>query len=241
MSSGRREVDPAGMTGKATVTLLVGLLAVGILGYAYFSVWYSPSIRGQVVDASTNKPLAGAVLVATWEVSSWESYPVKQLAVREATTDADGRFTIRAWGPRFHLGVGSMRGNEPFVRVWAHGYVPLILNNTPDHVVPQAFAYPIILSRLDGEVLRLEPALLTDRAYANALELLAIYMEFAYRGLNCEWREVPRMLVLLQTTGRELAGTEIAQRVLLRPVEHVVVRDQCGDPRDFFEEYLPAQ
>jgi len=54
--------------------------------------------RGQVVDAETKAPLAGAVVVALW----WRNrvYPfhsvAEHYAVRETVTDAEGRFLLDA-------------------------------------------------------------------------------------------------------------------------------------------------
>ena len=54
--------------------------------------------QGQVVDAETKAPLAGAVVVALW----WRNrvYPfhsvAEHYAVRETVTDAEGRFFLDA-------------------------------------------------------------------------------------------------------------------------------------------------
>jgi hypothetical protein len=54
--------------------------------------------RGQVIDAETKAPLAGAVVVALW----WRNrvYPfhsvAEHYAVRETVTDAEGRFSLDA-------------------------------------------------------------------------------------------------------------------------------------------------
>jgi hypothetical protein len=54
--------------------------------------------RGQVVDAETKAPLAGAVVVALWRrdrISPVHSVS-EHYAVRETVTDADGRFMLDA-------------------------------------------------------------------------------------------------------------------------------------------------
>jgi len=183
--------------------------------------------------------------------ATWDRRPEDSLAAETETA----KTTLKRWpsgahgavcaaagrtqGPRFHFSSGSVRGSEPNIRVRADGYVPLILSNTPpDRAIPRAFALPTIRSRLDGCVVRLDPAVRTDPAYWAAIGRLVSSMEFAYRGLDCEWREVPRMLVMLHTAGGELAGTDAEQQVLLRPIDHVVVREHCGDPVEFFRGYL---
>lgn len=59
---------------------------------------YRGPYRGQVIDAETKKPLAGAVLVALWRRD--RMYPVhivtEHYAVREIVADSDGRFLLEA-------------------------------------------------------------------------------------------------------------------------------------------------
>ena len=121
--------------------------------------------------------------------------------------------------------------------MWADGYVPRLISDTFEHLL-NPVALPIIFARLDGAVVPIERVgSNSDPAYIAALERLALSMDFAYGGARCEWREVPRMLVALNRAKNELAGAE--RLCFLRPVEHVVVRDFCDDPREFFREYLP--
>jgi hypothetical protein len=59
---------------------------------------YRGPYRGRVIDANTKAPLAGAVFVALWRRD--RVYPLhtttENYAVKEAVTDADGRFDMDA-------------------------------------------------------------------------------------------------------------------------------------------------
>jgi hypothetical protein len=63
---------------------------------------YARTIQGQVLEAETGKPIAGAVVLGVWTksvgllLSHWEL-----LGVREAETDAEGRFVLEQLGGLF--------------------------------------------------------------------------------------------------------------------------------------------
>jgi hypothetical protein len=81
------------MTGRALLTLLFAVASV--------VAWSEPATaagpwRGQVVDAETNKPLEGVVVLAQWDKLSPGTIHAARAFydVDEVVTDADGRFVI---------------------------------------------------------------------------------------------------------------------------------------------------
>ena len=82
---------------------------------------YRGPYRGQVIDADTKAPLAGAVVVAMWTRD--RMYPLhsvnERYAVREVLTDADGRFVLDAKD----LEEGApKRTQHPEFRIFLPGY-----------------------------------------------------------------------------------------------------------------------
>jgi hypothetical protein len=74
-------------------------------------------IEAQVVDAQTGQPLAGAVVVGVWtrEAGLPGLYYGKLVGVKEAVTDAQGRFTLgRPW---------SLWSRQESVTAYKFGYV----------------------------------------------------------------------------------------------------------------------
>ena len=110
------------------IVIALVCLALGVL--AVLSTSHDPGAKGRVVDAGTGEPLKGAVVRATWfarkefafestgkykpsfNVPNTRDIRDSNLATREVTVDADGRFEIEPlWlvrDPRF---------NGPFLRL----------------------------------------------------------------------------------------------------------------------------
>ncbi len=95
--------------------------------------WLGSAIRGQVVDADTATPIAGAVLVARW---TWLDYQSggwhgssgfndrgEALHVSESVSDAQGRFTLAGFGPTVRV-KGQVEENAPQVTAFKSGYEP---------------------------------------------------------------------------------------------------------------------
>jgi hypothetical protein len=221
---------------KTLAAILGGIIALAAAAYLYISAWYSPAIDARVVHATTGVPIEGAVVVANWELTGAEGYPIRELAVSEAVTDSNGEFEIPGWGPRFNFGAGHVENNQPIVRIWARGYVPAILDNLQSDRLVFTLATPIITTRLDGETVRLTPAAAAGDAYVAALKSLAYSMDFAYRSQDCEWRSVPRTLSLLHLAKQR--GEDVGRGDFLRLTEHIGGPPRCGDPATELRGYL---
>jgi hypothetical protein len=97
------------------------------------------AIRGQVVDAETNAPIAGAAVIGLWEVELLPN-PAEILLgltigghgnvkrrigyVREAVTDAEGRFEVPAWSVSDQWTIGTLPSYGGVVWFYAPGYAP---------------------------------------------------------------------------------------------------------------------
>jgi hypothetical protein len=97
----------------------------------------SREYRGQVLDAETGKPIAGAIVLGVWIGSGGMpglSHSTLE-GVREAETDAEGRFVLeRVWG-LFH---------REYITVYKFGYIgwsnvmlPSLANREDQRVPPE--------------------------------------------------------------------------------------------------------
>jgi hypothetical protein len=106
------------------------VLATSSCGAASPQAKYGP-YRGQLVDVETNKPIAGAAVIAIWWEAVFNPVQGKQefYDAKEAVTDADGRFEIgRLDVPFYKLGVQPGQ-----VSYFAPGYIPVQeIVTTPD-------------------------------------------------------------------------------------------------------------
>ncbi len=78
--------------------LRLDLVLVALVSVLLVSGGCTRTIRGQVVDAQTGKPIAGAVVLGVWtKIAGLPGLNYHKLVgVREVETDAEGRFVLEA-------------------------------------------------------------------------------------------------------------------------------------------------
>lgn len=233
---------------KPIYVWLASLIVYPILLYATNELvaiaWYSPEIRARVVSAD-GKPIAGAIVVVGWNiVAPWNGASLGQLALEEAATDKDGRFSIQSWGPRatFH---GFINESEPTTRIFRAGYSPMVLSNTD--AVPMMAAKRIIKYRFQNQTIVMPAWTGTQQQYATELKKFSENFEqLTFRTGraedSCYWKRIPRMLSALQREKAQLQnispGQELRDAVDYAHTNH----ENCGDPKQFFEQYMnPAK
>ena len=82
---------------------LLAILVSALCGCAAPMQYSSSEFSGQVIDKVTGAPVQGAVVVATWELSRprfFHGTLNRILHVSEAVTDENGRYILKAWGPK---------------------------------------------------------------------------------------------------------------------------------------------
>lgn len=212
-------------------------LALATALSAKAAVWSSPEIVGRVLTTD-GKPVEQAVVVANWEITaSMNGASLGQLALVEVSTDRDGYFRIPAWGPRFALR-GSIRDNQPMVRIFKAGYVPLILPNA-DIVgpwpAPMSIRYrfhdqTVQMQRFDGQAEQYEEAL---APLVRSIEHIILYTPEG----TCYWTQVPRLLLALQEQRRAMM-VHGGGRLFRDAHQYAREADKavCGDARKFFEK-----
>lgn len=85
-------------------------------------------IRARVVDAETDQPIEGAIVVAVWELDPI-SGEGPRLQVAEVLTDAQGQFFFPGWGPKPRPPLTEFGTKSPYLLIFKRGYVPVRLHN----------------------------------------------------------------------------------------------------------------
>ncbi len=138
---------------RGIIPRLALVLVVALLYHAYPLFWYSPEVRARVV-AVDGKPVANAVVVASWNASARRAgFTHGQVALYEVSTDTDGRFRVPAWGPVF-LFEGRVIEDDPTIYIFHPDLAPTIVRNTE---VGMHAAWPIIMFRYQDQELMLKP------------------------------------------------------------------------------------
>ncbi|MBI1814844.1 MAG: carboxypeptidase regulatory-like domain-containing protein [Deltaproteobacteria bacterium] len=134
--------------------LVAPLIVLGFNGCAP-PVYVAKSIRGRVVDAETQQPIEGAVVVADWilltNVVGFGKHD-QRMKISEAVTDANGVYLIPCWGPRLRPPFNAFDYLDPRLIVFKSRYEPVVMDNTLSD-----WRWMVRASRWDGETLKLAP------------------------------------------------------------------------------------
>lgn len=221
--------------GPVTVVASAMLFLAG----AWFSgVWYSPQIEARIVTPA-GEPVAAAIVVASWNIQGpWNGASQGQLAIAEVTTDEDGRFRIPAWGPRMSS-KGSIRIDEPAIRIFKPGFIPLVLKNYEG--VPMQSAAPVIVSRFQNTTITLLPSDGSPADYEASLRPLLDSLSKIYdsRGAEfCYWKQTPRLLLALEQLKLRLADYGAGNSMRLAHQYGITLPTAaCGSSQEFFLDY----
>lgn len=218
-------------TGMKPETVVLFLLCVilGTLPACATPLTYSAKeIRSQIVDAETDQPIEGAVIVAQWILFEMGVGHRKRLHIEETVTDKDGRYVIPAWGPKPHPPLTELDREDPMLAIFKSGYMPLRLYNRIDR------SDSLRVSEWDGKVIRLKRFQGGLEDYARRLESFSIGL--AHNGK--EWRLFPRMILALDAENRRLKsqGLNPNYRTSIFEIEYFDEAD-----RDYLRRYENAK
>ena len=208
---------------KVLIVLSTILIVWMVAGYP--PVYFAKEIKGQIVDASSGRPIKGAVIVAQW--ISFVAGPGHgghnlRLHIIETVTDSVGRYTIPSWGPKLHLPFTELDRIDPRLSIFKSGYLPKELINSQDR------SKMIRSSDWDGRIIRLQ-------CFNGKIEDYARKMESMSNGLprdGDEWKSFPYMVIALSKEHARL------QSIGLKPgyLVSVVAEDNLTDTDKFYLE-----
>lgn len=156
-------------------------------------------IQGQIVDADTNQPIEGAIVVAQWvlfEGGIGHGGHKGRLHIHETVTDKNGRYFIPAWGPKTHPPMTELDDRDPEILIFKSQYEPKTLYN---NVMREG---SVRVSDWDRKAVKLMRAKrsLEDQAF----QLSSFYGGLESGGSNKDWYSYPRMLLALYAEKRRL-------------------------------------
>lgn len=117
--------------------LLVPLSAgAGLFGSEPWRYSAEP-IEGRVLDRETGQPIEGAVVIAQWVLAKpLEGHETDHWITIEAATDAEGRYRIPGWGPKWRPWFRWLTYYDPQLVIFKPGYWPLTLLNEDPRTTP---------------------------------------------------------------------------------------------------------
>ncbi len=145
MTLHRRPVrPPAGASHRVVAGCLALALTATPASAAAFirPPFYSAKpVQATVVDEATRRPVEGVVVVAVWALSSIHGV-THTLRIDETVTDSQGRFSLPGFGPKLRPPLYEAQKHMPYLILFKHGYVPLILWNMSRDKFVAAFGDP---------------------------------------------------------------------------------------------------
>jgi len=224
--------------------LLSAALAWSV-AYWYFlphlpDTYSGEAVHGKVIDADTGEPVAGAIVIGLYELSAPYSMEGGIIAghmhVEEVVTDVEGNYWLAAWGPKPRYGDTYLDHAGPKLLVFRQGYAiytysTMLQDNRFD---------PVQTSLMTGGTIQLERFEGDRQAYAIELTQLRVFLESLIEPLfgaeNCAWKQVPRIMMVMDEFSRVYAGNNMTAG-LLPDIENLSKEGNCGTRDDFIREY----
>ncbi len=209
-------------------TQIILLLVVTVLaGCATYS--HKP-IEMHVVDADTNQPLEGVIVVAQWSLSEGSiggNVEVGTLQVLETVSEVDGRVYFPGWGPlNATKGYLDYRGAQ--FSLFKPGYNIFETQNLdttwrakhPDR------------SQWDGKVIKMEIFNGSLEEYAKQFTLLDVSLSSILMYSNkCDWKKIPNMVLALEKQKGIFSSENVHNSIT--PMTQFNARN-CGSPQEYF-------
>jgi hypothetical protein len=188
---------------KITFKLICGILVIMLL--ASCSVlrsykYWSPETKFVVVDAQTNEPIEGAIVLANWPVK-YVPFLVGEVGGRtdsvaffEGVTNAEGVIKFPSWGPKYADWGVDIDRSGPIIRIFKQGYKFLELRNSTyfiDHSKSPNYDSPLP-SDWNNKVVKLEPFKGGGEEYA--WHLMRFQGSLMSSGIPCLHNNAVRML-----------------------------------------------
>lgn len=195
------------------------------------------AIEGWVVDAGTDSPLEGVIVVAHWQLRGGieGGTPIRELKILESVTDQNGRYSFPSWGPEFAL-TGALESESPAILMFKQGYKFQRLMNQwrPDLDTSK--------SEWNGKTVKLVRFTGTLKQYAEHLSGLNSDLWIVghavgeYSGDPCGWRSFPNMLRAMDKFDEEIKPLRLWDNTVaaqLRANDSKLRSAGCGSVADF--------
>lgn len=218
--------------------LAAALLPISACGGAPY--YTAAPIEAWVVDAETNQPIEGAVVVANWQlvVGSLDGQRYRgQLEVKETVTDQAGRFYFEGFTKANPM-LYELRNEDPKIIIFKPGYeYKKVVNNYPRGGTETPGVHR--RAEVNGEAVKLRKeqpvTYVASKSYYSGLSI-----ELGHIVEDCEWKRIPRMILAMDSEKRRLKGLDPRAYVDVVAIEDISLRSKpwCGSAVEFFKGFV---
>jgi hypothetical protein len=231
---------------KSTIFPLLAAILLPLSACGGAPYYTAAPIEAWVVDAETNQPIEGAVVVANWQlvVGSLDGQRYKgQLEVKETVTDKAGRFHFEGFTKANPM-LYELRGEDPKIIIFKAGYeYKKVVNNYPKGGTEtpgtkrkaEVNGQTVKLEKVRPLTVRPSPTFTSTTFYFGLSTQLLPIVE------DCEWKKTPRMILEMGAEKKRLKKIDISHSV---DVDVIAIDDiasysppGCGSAAEFFKGY----
>lgn len=189
-----------------------------------------------VIDRSTGKPVEGAAVVAQWVLEGGMHVDrVGVLMVKEAITDAQGKFRIDGWGPVPRPSRGVLDGLDPELVIFkSGGQLGGASNNTGGGIPRKRVHLEQRDSIWNGRVIKITAEEDEEFGVGRSSRVFAVeaLLDGVLRARDCKWTEIPRAIATLE---KEL--NRVGQASVSITGKRYLARTDCGSLSEFSKAY----
>lgn len=192
-------------------------------------------IDAVVVDAETNLPIEGALVVANWQlmVSVLDGQRTKgQLEVKETSTDKSGRFHFDGF-TKLNPMLYKLGALDPQIVIFKGGYRYERITNTYGRSTPGAYREAAV----NGTVVKLRkltPVVIgqTEVYYMGLSTALEPIAE------DCEWKKIPRIIRAMDAEKQRIRALSPKATAWVISIEDLEgYSRECGSAVDYFRSH----
>jgi hypothetical protein len=220
---------------NVTFRALMTLLAFPLVSCGS-PLYIADPIEAWVVDAETNKPIEGAVVVANWQlVKGGLDGPrqLGQLEVKEAVTDKAGRFFFEGFR-KVNPTLGELRDADPRILIFKVGYEYKTVSNN----YPAAGTRTPGMQRtspVNGKTVRLKG---TGPLRMGAGDVFYPFLSIDLENVmkDCGWKKIPQTLLAMDRAHQEIKVSHPQATTGLVTIEFLeATASECGSASAFLK------
>lgn len=199
-------------------------------------VYTASPIDARVVDAQTGQPVAGASIIANWQLVTGSLDGERkrgQLEVKETTTDAEGRFHFDGF-TKPNPTLGELRDQDPQILIFKPGYRPKRITNDYGTRTPVLIG-ATRASQANGTTIGLQryaadPAEERQTAYEHfKIDVEPIIAD-------CQWKKIPNALLAMTRERERIKSVAPGKYVDLPTISTADgFAQRCGSATDYFK------
>lgn len=188
---------------KRSIVISILLLTCPAVCWSLPDTYSAGPTWGTIVDAQTNQPISGALVLAMWDLQGgMETSQIATLRIQETLTNADGQFLMPAWGPMKRPSEGFLDTYDPALFVFKAGFLPERLLNNKVLSIGKRINLEVHDSTWNGKAIGLKKYSGPLRPYSQRVGFIVGSLIHVFESEDCSWKTIPKTIRALEDESR---------------------------------------